>query len=122
MAASLHAMPGSGSSRSIAASRLQAPSQRRTASFGGIDIALICLFMVGLYTNYTIQISAKVPFPSAPAGVAGLFLLWRWRDRVSTASFGCFIGVLLLYVISILCATDIGYLGRRTNGLIQLTY
>jgi hypothetical protein len=122
MAASLHAMPGSGSSRSIAALRLQTQPLRRSASFGGIDIALICLFMVGLYTNYTIQLSAKVPFPSAPAGVAGLLLLWRWRDRVSTASFAGFIGVLLLYVISVLCATDVSFLPRRTNGLIQLTY
>jgi hypothetical protein len=121
MAASLHAMPGSGSSRSISALRLQVPPLRRSASFGGIDIALICLFMAGIYTNCTIQLSAKVPFPSVPAGVAGLLLLWRWRDRVSTASFACFIGVLLLYVISVLCATDVSFLGRRTNGLIQLT-
>ena len=41
---------------------------------------------------------------------------------MSTASFACFIGVLLLYVISVLCATDVSFLGRRTNGLIQLTY
>jgi hypothetical protein len=27
-----------------------------------LDCALICLFLLGLYTNYTIQISAKVPF------------------------------------------------------------
>ena len=40
-----------------------------------LDCALICLFLLGLYTNYTVQISAKVPFPSAPAGVAGLILL-----------------------------------------------
>ena len=71
-------MPGSGSSRSISALRLQVPPLRRSASFGGIDIALICLFMAGIYTNCTIQLSAKVPFPSVPAGVAGLLLLWRW--------------------------------------------
>ena len=68
---------------------------------------------LGIYTNYPIQISAKVPFPSVPAGVAGLLLLWRWRDRVTTAAFAGFIGVLLLYVISILCATDIGFLPRH---------
>ena len=123
MAASLHALPGAGSPSSIAAARLQAPSRRRGAtSFGGIDIALVCLFLAGIYTNYTIQVSANVPFPSVPAGVAGLLLLWRWRDRVTTAAFAGFIGVLLLYVISILCATDVGFLPRRFNGLIQLTY
>ena len=36
-----------------------------------LDCVLICLFLLGLYTNYTIKISAKVPFPSMPSGVAG---------------------------------------------------
>src|SRR5438094_133602 len=118
MTASLHAVSGSGSSRSTAPMRVQVRA-RRVASFGGLDIALICLFIIGIYTNYTIQLSTKVPFPSVPAGVAGLALLWRWRDRVTTAAFVAFIGVLLLYVISILCATDVTFLPRRTNGLIQ---
>jgi hypothetical protein len=122
MAASLHALPGAGSPNSIAAARLQAQLRRRAAVFGGIDIALICVFLAGIYTNYTVQISAKVPFPSVPAGVAGLLLLWRWRDRVTTKAFAGFIGVLLLYVISILCATNVTFLPRRFNGLIQLTY
>ena len=26
-----------------------------------LDYALVCLFLLGLYTNYTINISAKVP-------------------------------------------------------------
>ena len=30
--------------------------------------------------------------------------------------------VVLLYVVSILCATDLAFLGRRFNGLIQLVY
>ena len=38
-----------------------------------LGVALVCLFLIGLYTNYTIQLSAKLPFPSAPAGVAGAF-------------------------------------------------
>jgi hypothetical protein len=122
MAATIHALIGSGRLRSSGTWRLQTPVGRRSTTFGGIDIALVCLFLIGIYTNYTLQISAKVPFPSVPSGVAGLLLLWRWRSRVTTASFVCFIGVLLLYVISILCATDISFLPRRFNGLIQLTY
>jgi len=126
MAATLHALPADrpiSAASALAAARLQtALPRRRATTFGGFDIALVCLFLAGIYTNYTIQISAKVPFPSVPAGVAGLLLLWRWRDRVTTAAFAGFIGVLLLYVISILCATDIGFLPRRVNGLIQLTY
>jgi hypothetical protein len=88
----------------------------------GFDIALICLFLIGIYTNYTIMISAKVPFPSVPAGVAGLCLLWRRREMVTTRAFGCFVAVVLLYLVSLLFATDIHWLGRRTNGLLQLTY
>jgi hypothetical protein len=122
MTASIHALAGSERLRSPATWRLQAPARRRSTTFSGMDIALVCLFLIGIYTNYTIQISAKVPFPSVPSGVAGLLLLWRWRERVTTASFVCFIGVLLLYVVSVLCATDVGFLPRRVNGLIQLTY
>ena len=37
-----------------------------------LDMALICIFLIGLYTNYTIPLATKVPLPSAPAGLAGL--------------------------------------------------
>ena len=87
-----------------------------------LDMALICLFLIGMYTNYTIMVSAKVPFPSAPSGVAGLILLWRRRDLITPRAFAGFIIIVLLFVISVLCATDIRFLPRRTNGLIQLTY
>ena len=58
--------------------------------------------MVGLYTNYTIMLSEKVPFPSAPAGVAGLILLWRRRDQITPARFVGFLAVMALYLVSIL--------------------
>ena len=87
-----------------------------------LDLALICVFLLGLYTNFTVQISTKVPFPSVPSGVAGLILLWRRRDRLTPKALAWFIIVVLLYLASMLSATDISYLGRRTNGLIQLTY
>ena len=87
-----------------------------------LDRVLICVFLLGLYTNFTIQISTKVPFPSAPAGIAGLLLLWRRRDRITPKTLAWFIIVVVLYVASMLSASDIAYLGRRTNGLIQLTY
>jgi hypothetical protein len=48
------------------------PATRRTQTgLDWLDCALICLFLLGLYTNYTIQISAKVPFPSLPAALPG---------------------------------------------------
>lgn len=95
---------------------------RGAAGLGWADLALIGLFMVGIYTNYTLQISAKVPFPSVPAGVAGLILLWRRRNDITPRALACFIGVVLLYLISVFFAPDLSFLGRRTNGLIQLVY
>ncbi len=87
----------------------------------GFDIALICLFMAGLYTNYTIPISDKLPFPSAPAGLAGVIMLWRRRQSIGGKSFAGLILILLLYLVSILVAPDIAFLPRRFNGFVQLT-
>lgn len=86
------------------------------------DVALVVLFMAGLYTNYTIQVTATVPFPSAPAGVAGAILLYRRRLSITNNALLGFFGVLLLYIFSILLAPDLSWLPRRFNGLIQLTY
>lgn len=87
-----------------------------------LDSALICLFLSGLYTNYTIMITAKVPFPSVPSGIAGVLLLWRRREMIGGRALMGFLAVVSAYLISILCATDMHFLGRRLNGLIQITY
>ena len=89
---------------------------------GGFDVFLVLVFMAGLYTNYTIQITQTVPFPSAPAGVAGVFLLWRRRHSITSRALGGFFCVLLIYVLSILLAPNLAWLPRRFNGLVQLTY
>src|SRR5258707_14340752 len=57
-----------------------------------------------------------------PSGVAGLLLLWRRRDLIRPAHLAGLVGVLALYLISILWATNIAFLPRRTNGRIQLAY
>jgi hypothetical protein len=106
----------------VAGRRAEAAPAHSARGLDWLDCALICLFLLGLYTNYTVQISAKVPFPSAPAGIAGLILLWRRRDQIQPKAFAWFIGVVVLYLFSILCAPNIMFLPRRTNGLIQLTY
>jgi hypothetical protein len=107
---------------SIDRRRVYPVAARAPTGLDSLDCALVGLFLLGLYTNYTIQISAKVPFPSLPAGVAGMILLWRRRDLIRPAHLAGLVGVLVLYLISILCATNIAFLPRRTNGLIQLTY
>ena len=86
-----------------------------------VDMALIALFMVGMYTNFTVQVSAKVPFPSVPAGVAGLILLWRRRDQITPAASPAS-SAFWRSTWSPFSARRIRFLPRRTNGLIQLTY
>ncbi len=83
---------------------------------------LLIVFMIGIYSGYTIQISARIPFPSAPSGVAGMILLWRRRDDIVQTHLGALLFVVLLYVGSILSATDIAYLGKRFTGLVQIVY
>jgi hypothetical protein len=98
------------------------PLARHGARLAPLDIALICVFLLGIYTNYTIGISAKVPFPSVPSGIAGMILFWRRRDQISPRALGGLAGVVALYVISIVCAANWNFLPRRFNGLIQLSY
>lgn len=51
-------------------SERHAPSAKPAATrLTWVDMALVVLFMIGLYTNYTIQITEKIPFPSVPAGL-----------------------------------------------------
>lgn len=97
----------------------QGPADSR---LGIADMLLLIIFMIGIYTGYTIQISTRIPFPSAPSGVAGLFLLWRRRNDIQPAQFGALLFVILLYVGSILSATDIAHVGKRFTGLVQVTY
>jgi hypothetical protein len=122
MSSFVQARPGYGAFGSLPERQVHAGTGRSVQGLDWLDVLLVCVFLVGLYTNFTVQISAKVPFPSAPAGVAGLLLLWRRRQQITVAGFAGLIGVLFLYVVSVLCATNLGFLPRRTNGLIQLTY
>jgi hypothetical protein len=103
---------------SAAGARASAPA----AGLGWVDLVLIFIFMAGLYTNYTIMLSEKLPIPSAPAGIAGLILLVRRRNDITSRALVGFCAIVALYIVSILIAPNIAWLPRRTNGLIQLTY
>ena len=89
---------------------------------GAFDLALVVLFLVGIYTGYNLQISARVPFPSALSGIAGMVLLWRRRDDIEAPAFVGLLLVVLCYLGSILSADNLAFLGKRFTGLIQLTY
>jgi hypothetical protein len=105
---------------------MSAAAARRTEIVGrplaAVDQALITLFLLGLYLGVSLQITSRIPLTCAPSGVAGLFLLWRRRNDVESRHLAGLFGVLALYLVSILIATDLAYLSKRFTGLLQLTY
>jgi hypothetical protein len=94
----------------------------RAQRLDALDCALVVLFLLGLYLGVALQITAKVPLTCAPSGAAGLFMLWRRRDQIRQSHLAGLLLVLLVYVCSILSAADANWLGKRSTGLLQLTY
>jgi hypothetical protein len=88
----------------------------------GFDIALMVLFLVGLYLGVSLQITSKVPLTSAPSGFAGLIMLWRRRAQMKPEHLGGLLVILSFYVGSILTASNVSFLDKRLTGLLQLTY
>jgi hypothetical protein len=89
---------------------------------GWVDMTLVAVYLLGIYLGVAIQITSTIPFPAAPSGVAGLILLWRRRDQIVQSHLVALLVVILLYLASILSATDYSFLGKRFTGLVQLTY
>jgi len=89
---------------------------------GAADMTLLAIFFLGIYLGVSIPVTATIPFPAAPAGIAGVILLWRRRDDVKPAHLGGFLVIIMLYLAASLAASDLGYLGKRFTGLLQLTY
>ncbi len=103
------------------------PSMMPSATFvqqrlSPIDWALLVVFLTGIYLGVVLPISAKIPMPAAPAGFAGVMLLWRRRDDISPSHLAALVIVLLAYIGSILSAGNYMFLGKRFTGLVQLTY
>ncbi|MDE1145962.1 MAG: hypothetical protein PW843_04975 [Azospirillaceae bacterium] len=86
------------------------------------DWVLLVVFLLGIYTGFSIQITATVPFPAAISGMAGVVLLWRRRHAISPAGLASFLGVILLLLASILYAPGLDLLSKRTTGLLQMIY
>jgi hypothetical protein len=97
-------------------------SWRETEPLGGADLALVALFLLGIYLGVSIMITPTVPITCAPSGLAGVVLLWRRRNSIDPIHFAVFLGVLALYATSILCAADYSFLAKRGTGLLQITY
>jgi len=103
---------------SLAATSLDDVDRR----LSGVDLALIVLFLLGLYLGVSLQITSKVPLTCAPSGLAGLILLWRRRDDIQPRHLAGLLGVIALYLAAVLAATDLAFLSKRFTGLLQLTY
>jgi hypothetical protein len=88
----------------------------------GIDVVLVVVFLLGLYLGVSLPISEKVPLTCAPSGFAGLVMLWRRRDQLQARQLAGLLGVVCVYLASILAASDYDFLGKRFTGLLQLTY
>lgn len=87
-----------------------------------LDVVLVIIFLAGIYLGVAIEVSDKVPLPAAPAGFAGLVMLWRRRNQITPVHLGALFTVILLYLGSILAATDYLYLGKRFTGFVQISY
>ena len=94
----------------------------RPQRLDAIDCGLVILFLVGLYLGLALQVTEKVPLTCAPSGFAGLWMLWRRRNEIRQSHLAGLMVVLLVYIGSVLSAPDINWLGKRTTGLLQLTY
>ncbi len=91
----------------------------------GLDIAdwiLLTIFVFGIYTGYTLQITATIPFPSVLSGLSGLVLLFKRRDRIEPRHVAGFALVIAVLLASIFVPPDFSYLGKRFTGMVQMTY
>jgi hypothetical protein len=87
-----------------------------------VDIALVVLYLLGLYLGVALQVTSKIPLTCAPSGFAGLIMLWRRRDRIRPDHLSSLLIVIALYVASVLVASDASFLSKRFTGLVQLVY
>jgi hypothetical protein len=87
-----------------------------------VDLALVIIFLAGIYLGVALPITQTVPMPAAPSGFVGVVLLWRRRDDITPSHLAALLVVLLCYIGSILSAANYSFLIKRFTGLIQLTY
>lgn len=95
---------------------------RRRSGLDTLDLALIVVFLTGLYLGVSLPITPKIPLTCAPSGFAGLALLWRRRDDIAPNALAGLLCVVAVYIGSILAASDPSFLAKRFTGLIQLVY
>jgi hypothetical protein len=86
------------------------------------DTAILFVFLVGLYTNFAVELGPKVPIPAIIAGGAGIVLLLRHAGWVEQRHVIGLIGIITLYLVSVFFAPDLRMTDERLKGVFQLTY
>jgi len=100
----------------------RAPGNPTAAALGAIDLALLVLFLLGIYTNYELRLTPTVPIPCTLSGIAGIALLWRRRDMIAPHHVAALMIVVVVYLAAVFSATDYGFLTKRVLGWVQLVY
>jgi hypothetical protein len=106
------------------------PRHRRIALTGrirapgadAIDTLLMAVFLFGIGTGIAMKFAMGIPIPAVIAGAVGLVLLVKNSDGIGEGQVQALFGVIVVYVVSILCAGGTEFLLERVKGLIQLTY
>lgn len=99
-------------------------AQAGTAGPDALDVALLLLYLLGIYLGIEIRLSASTPIPTVVAGLAGGVMLLKHMNRLRESQLLPLLLVVALYLGSILGASidDMAFLKKRTTGLLQLTY
>jgi hypothetical protein len=97
----------------------QACASRRLDLLDGV---LVTVFLLGLYLGVALQVTERVPLTCAPSGLAGLIMLWRRRNQIDSRHLAGLLMVVVVYLCSILAASDYEFLTKRFTGLLQLGY
>jgi hypothetical protein len=87
-----------------------------------LDDFLVVVFLLGIYLGIDVHLSPTVPIPTVVSGAAGMVLLAKQMQYFEERHVRSLFLVILLYLGSILSATDYGFLHKRFTGLVQLTY
>lgn len=89
---------------------------------GMVNTALVSLFLLGIYVGVAVQVANGLPIPTVIAGLAGMLLLIVNRNRIEPNHVSALCLVIVLYLVSILFASDYDLLKERFKGLVQLSY
>ncbi|MEQ8396055.1 hypothetical protein [Thalassobaculum sp.] len=86
------------------------------------DTFLVVLYLLGIYLGVEIRLSAGTPVPTVLAGLAGAIMLLKHMHRLDEGQVGHLLVVIALFLATVLAASEVAYVGKRTTGLLQLSY